>query len=712
MLASCPLGLSQTSGAMMENPVRELPSVLPDQFVFGVKHASLQKPLWFEAHLRSDVEAEVERLDLTGAEIIRVWPDHKARFHCKRCNASYTAPFRVVGVHDLIHKCFYCGTEARKSASRAKYLGSAVPREPASIRHGDEQITKGDRAVARELALEGLLPRGAEIAQPDGKGGTRWTRLQPEPSVSGDAGSRDTSRSRRTGAIWWVVGAVAVVGLAIPVAGWITPGFFNGSESSSATASAAQPPPDEVDIRSEARATTDTDMPERRPVSVASVAPQVRESPAVGSERASASVEAAKRQESSTRRMGAVPRELADSMSQGGVIHLSGPVGVFTLTPDSSLDSQVITAKGLRSALQTIEGRYARTAVLVIDTPGGSEEEMFRILDVINEFRARMRIVAVVPEQAMSAGAIIALACDAVFMDERGRIGAATAYTSRDQWTPVDAKMNAASSAKARTYMADDSRKHLVRAMMEPSVELFAWIGPDGKTSIGQNPPSVGVVAESICREDEILAMEGVEMIRLGLAYPLDGLERVDVSLEDPKLARLVAAPANELIQAMRDLRDKLAEAANKDAEAEEAKQRREREQALERQRQAQAAARERQKQVDRLVEMVSVIRGDMAAVSRLHPESFTDYSTYYDRHFNRWRMDASSRDRWRQRSRAAMQRYANIRAGIEDIAEHMKKHDLRSDFPEVEIEITTWYNTADQEWSRLNEQMNRDVPP
>ncbi len=77
-------------------------------------------------------------------------------------------------------------------------------------------------------------------------------------------------------------------------------------------------------------------------------------------------------------------------------------------------------SRGLRAA----ERANARAVILTMDTPGGRVDAAERIADAVRD--ARVRVFAFVDRRAFSAGALIALATDSIFMRPGAVIGAAT----------------------------------------------------------------------------------------------------------------------------------------------------------------------------------------------------------------------------------------------------------------------------------------------
>ena len=80
-------------------------------------------------------------------------------------------------------------------------------------------------------------------------------------------------------------------------------------------------------------------------------------------------------------------------------------------------------ADAIRRKVAICKGKGAQLVLFDIDTPGGSSKVMDEICQVISEDLADITTVAYVEREAMSAGAIISLSCDAIIMREATLIG-------------------------------------------------------------------------------------------------------------------------------------------------------------------------------------------------------------------------------------------------------------------------------------------------
>lgn len=181
------------------------------------------------------------------------------------------------------------------------------------------------------------------------------------------------------------------------------------------------------------------------------------------------------------------------------------------------------TAREFSSRL-AIGDRFAKKAdiiVLCIDSPGGSVTEMEKIVRSILSSKSK-RFVAVV-EKALSSVAVVALACDTIYMTPGSRIGAATPYlmnTAGEVITlppAIEEKQFSAMRALVRIAARNGGYSAvLAEAMVDPDIELrlskadgMPVLRRDGNGSI-------------MSQKGEVLTLTAGEAVDCGLARALD----------------------------------------------------------------------------------------------------------------------------------------------------------------------------------------------
>jgi len=134
----------------------------------------------------------------------------------------------------------------------------------------------------------------------------------------------------------------------------------------------------------------------------------------------------------------------------------------------------------------------AKAVVLDIDTPGGRVDAAWEIIDAVRD--SRVPVFAYVNRRALSAGAMIALSADKVFMRPGSTIGAAT---------PVVGKGERASE-KMVSAMRSEFRALAEERGFDPAI---------GEAMVDEN-----VVVEGISEAGRLLTLTTAEAVDLGVA--------------------------------------------------------------------------------------------------------------------------------------------------------------------------------------------------
>jgi len=119
--------------------------------------------------------------------------------------------------------------------------------------------------------------------------------------------------------------------------------------------------------------------------------------------------------------------------------------------------------------VDTAESEGWEGIVFRVDTPGGRVDSAVEIKDTI--LKARVTTVAFVDKNAISAGSLISLACDSLYMSTGASIGAATAVDL--QGNKASEKMISYFRAQMRaTAEATNRRADLAEAMVDEDIEI------------------------------------------------------------------------------------------------------------------------------------------------------------------------------------------------------------------------------------------------
>ncbi|MEM6911903.1 MAG: S49 family peptidase [Verrucomicrobiota bacterium] len=179
----------------------------------------------------------------------------------------------------------------------------------------------------------------------------------------------------------------------------------------------------------------------------------------------------------------------------------------------------------MRRTLQRAEEEKAAMVVFELNTPGGDAWQTAGIM-MEEMLDMSMPLIGYVNTRAISAGALIACACDRIYMAPAGSIGAAGIVSSAGEIEGMMKKKVEAAFLPMMESVAlekgGERRAAIVRAMMIPSA-TFEWNGEvldDEETLLGLSPQqaveenasgepllAAGIVADL----EELLALEGME---------------------------------------------------------------------------------------------------------------------------------------------------------------------------------------------------------
>jgi len=185
---------------------------------------------------------------------------------------------------------------------------------------------------------------------------------------------------------------------------------------------------------------------------------------------------------------------------------------------------------GIRRDIADARKRGADMLVVELDTPGGRIDFMQDICTCIE--RCGMDTVAFIRQGrhngAFSAGAVIALTCDRIYMAPGTAIGAATPYRQDGGGAPqVTEKMISGFAASARAAATRHGHSpHLAGAMVDPDVELRE-VRINGKQSVV--PADEAAEAEKlggeagfyVTKRGKLMTLTAEQAHRLGLAAGL-----------------------------------------------------------------------------------------------------------------------------------------------------------------------------------------------
>ncbi|MEX0886237.1 MAG: hypothetical protein WD009_07335 [Phycisphaeraceae bacterium] len=207
---------------------------------------------------------------------------------------------------------------------------------------------------------------------------------------------------------------------------------------------------------------------------------------------------------------------------------MTGPAySVLPLRGDIGLGVQ---ARGFAEALAIARAARPQVVILPITSDGGMVRELDALLALIAQWRRETGIplVALVEERAYSAAAILAAACDHVYMTPGSVIGSAMAIEAdeqKQQWRAVDEKFASAYRARSRAAAEQAGRDgRLIEAMIDPAVALTYSADEQGRVEIHRVDGGAEPGAEArgpqefLVGADRLLTLTADEAVRVGLA--------------------------------------------------------------------------------------------------------------------------------------------------------------------------------------------------
>ncbi|MCK5558588.1 MAG: nodulation protein NfeD [Candidatus Hydrogenedentes bacterium] len=196
----------------------------------------------------------------------------------------------------------------------------------------------------------------------------------------------------------------------------------------------------------------------------------------------------------------------------------SGDV-VFVLPVKGMIDPGL--ASLVRRSVADAEREGARAIIFEIDTPGGRVDFATQVRDAI--FGTHLKTIAYINYRAISAGALIALACESIVVAPGSSIGAASPIMIMPGGSGVvpgtEKEVSYVRTEFVATAERNDHSTLLAKAMVDKDVELYARTTESGVEIFegpveGEKPPGVDLVIA----KDKLLTLSGDEAVRLKLA--------------------------------------------------------------------------------------------------------------------------------------------------------------------------------------------------
>jgi membrane-bound serine protease (ClpP class) len=188
-------------------------------------------------------------------------------------------------------------------------------------------------------------------------------------------------------------------------------------------------------------------------------------------------------------------------------------------------------------ALEHAEKSKADIVVIDMDTFGGSLQDALDIVDRILKFEKPVWVY--INKDAASAGALISIACDSIYMTEGGSIGAATVVSGGGEKAPekyqsyMKGRMRALAEAKKRNPA-------IAEKMVDETIEL-AGISPAGQliTFTADEAIKHGYCEGKVDSIEEILKKNGVTDYKID-HFELSATEKVIALFLNPAISGIL----------------------------------------------------------------------------------------------------------------------------------------------------------------------------
>lgn len=152
----------------------------------------------------------------------------------------------------------------------------------------------------------------------------------------------------------------------------------------------------------------------------------------------------------------------------------------YAVIPIHGVIGMEFSASAMEVCLARLKDHRPQVVVLDINTPGGEINHAEAIVNLIIRYRGEYQFVAYV-HRALSAGAVISMACPRIYVDDVATLGAATSYqvTSTGQVAniPADVREKFQSAWRAVARKAAEAGGHstlMAEAMVDPDFALTA----------------------------------------------------------------------------------------------------------------------------------------------------------------------------------------------------------------------------------------------
>jgi membrane-bound serine protease (ClpP class) len=224
------------------------------------------------------------------------------------------------------------------------------------------------------------------------------------------------------------------------------------------------------------------------------------------------------------------------ALAEASEIHVIDISGTIDLGVAAFLERQIDEA----------ESSGATAFIVVMDTPGGRVDAAISMRDAL--LATEMSTITLVDTTALSAGALIALATDTIYMTPGAVIGAATPINGATGETADAKTISAVRGLFESTAEATGRDATFAAAMVDPGIEIAGIIEQgDLLTLTASSAVESGLAAAEIAGLDDVLNKLGVDADSVDIATP-GLLETISRFVTSPSVAGLLLLAAIGLL--------------------------------------------------------------------------------------------------------------------------------------------------------------------
>ena len=188
-------------------------------------------------------------------------------------------------------------------------------------------------------------------------------------------------------------------------------------------------------------------------------------------------------------------------------------------------------------ALEEAERQNSDVVIIEMDTYGGAVNDADDIRTMVLEFERPIYVF--INKDAASAGALISIACDSIYMAPGSSIGAATVVTADGQAAP-DKYQSYMRSMMRSTAEANGRDPKIAEAMVDETIEVDS-ISTEGKVLTFSTSEAIkyGFCEGQVKNIEELLAQVGIEEYEI-FNYRLDSANKVISFFLNPFISGLL----------------------------------------------------------------------------------------------------------------------------------------------------------------------------